>query len=155
VGVAYSETKKSGGTMSLITSTNRLFPTFFDEFFSDRWPVFAREKMAIPAVNIKEYEGGYHVEVAAPGLRKEDFQLSMEGNWLTISAEKKEEKKEEKAKYTRQEFSYSSFKRTFELPENVLTDKIDATYKDGVLIIDLPVQASKKAEKPEKMIAIH
>lgn len=141
--------------MSLIKSTDRLFPTFFDEFFTDRWPMFAREKIVTPAVNIKEYEGGYHVEVAAPGLHKEDFKLSVEGNWLTISAERKEEKKEEKGKYTRQEFSYSSFKRTFELPVNVLADKIDATYKDGVLIIDLPVQVSKKESKPEKLIAIH
>ncbi len=95
----------------------------------------------IPAVNVKEEEDEFEIQVAAPGMEKEDFNISLDGNLLTVSSER-EEKEEEEAKeggYSRREFSYQSFYRTFSLPENTIdSEKILAKYKDGILRIKLP-----------------
>ncbi|HEV7231000.1 MAG TPA: Hsp20/alpha crystallin family protein [Bacteroidia bacterium] len=104
----------------------------------------------IPSVNIIENHKDFKIELAAPGLEKKDFKVEVEGKVLTVSSEKKEEKEEKDKNYTRREFSYSSFSRSFMLPENLLTDKIDAKYEGGILKLSLPkkdvAQASIKKE---------
>lgn len=107
----------------------------------------------IPAVNVKEKEGSYQIEVAAPGLKKEDFKLSLHENRLTIST-KQEAIQEEKAdKYARQEFNYTSFQRTFALPKNVDGEKIEASYTDGILHVGLPKKEELKPAVKEIAVA--
>jgi len=103
----------------------------------------------IPAVNISENKDNFEVSLAAPGMKKDDFNIDVEGNTLSISAEKNDEKEEKGEKYTRKEFSYSSFVRTFSIPDGVNKEKIDATYEDGLLKLVLPKteEARKAASK--------
>jgi len=91
-----------------------------------------------PAVNIKEEEKEFVLELAAPGLKKEDFKINLENHMLTISKETNEENKEEKTNFTRREFVYNSFNRSFKLPKIILENKIKADYVDGILRITLP-----------------
>src|SRR6185437_8162780 len=91
-----------------------------------------------PAVNISENKERFEVSLAAPGMKKADFNIDVERNTLTISAETKAEKEEKDERYTRKEYSYSSFSRSFTLPEGVNKDKIDASYDNGVLTLSLP-----------------
>lgn len=117
-----------------------------DRYFDSDW----MKKQSVPAVNVKETEKGFDVEVAAPGLSKKDFNISMDNHVLTISSEKKEEKEEKEKEFTRREFSYSSFSRSFALPENVNEENINAKYEEGVLKLSLtkkmlPQQKSRKA----------
>jgi len=113
-----------------------------DRFFDSTW----LKKQSFPAVNVNETDKGFEVELAAPGLSKKDFNISVENGMLTISSEKKEEKESKDKNYTRREFSYSSFSRTFALPENVKEEGVDARYEDGVLKLTL----AKKALPPQK-----
>ena len=92
----------------------------------------------LPAVNVKEVEDAFQIEVAAPGLKKENFKLSLHENRLTISAHQEDNKEEKTEKFSRQEFNYSSFQRTFTLPKNVDGEKIEASYTDGILHVGLP-----------------
>ncbi|MGZ6523191.1 MAG: Hsp20/alpha crystallin family protein, partial [Bacteroidia bacterium] len=135
-----------------------LFPSalsdFFDneKFFSDRW--FEKGPgQSLPAVNIKENNQGFDVELAVPGFNKTDFNINVEDNFLTISAEKQEEKNEEKKHFTRREFSYNSFSRSFMLPKNVDADKIDAKYNDGILKLSIPKKEEEKI-LPKKEINV-
>lgn len=107
----------------------------------------------IPAVNVKENENGFQIEVAAPGLKKEDFKLSLHENRLTISAKQEAKTEEKTEKYTRQEFNYTSFQRTFTLPKNVDGDKIDATYSEGILHVGLPKKEELKPAVKEIAVA--
>ena len=107
----------------------------------------------MPAVNITESKDDFKINVAAPGLSKEDFKIDLHNKILTISSEKEEKKEENNEKFTRREFSYSSFKRSFGLPELVDTDNINATYKDGILMIEIPKREEAK-EKPARQITI-
>src|ERR1700748_2192612 len=91
----------------------------------------------VPAVNIAETENEFHIELAAPGLSKEDFKISVEKNILSVSAEKKTEATGTDKKYSKKEFSYNSFTRTFTLPETVDHAKIDAAYTDGILKLNV------------------
>ena len=118
-----------------------------DRFFSD---FFNTEATAVPAVNVKERDKTYEIEVASPGLKKDDFQISVDNGILTIAAEKEEKKTEEKENYTRQEFSYNSFSRSFSIPENVKDEDIQAKYEDGVLKLTL----NKKETTVKKAKAI-
>jgi HSP20 family protein len=124
------------------------FPTFFDDFFTRDLLDWDRDLAPFktnPAVNIIEHDEHYAIEVAVPGLAREDFNVELDDNLLTISFEKKEEK-EETGKYTRREFRYASFKRSFTLPEgSVDTDKIDANYESGILKLVLPKREEAKA----------
>ncbi|RRB04352.1 Hsp20/alpha crystallin family protein [Larkinella rosea] len=107
---------------------------------------------AVPAVNVKEDETAYHIELAAPGLKKEDFAINLTNNQLTISAKVETSEEEKTENYTRKEFSFNSFERSFRLPKNVNNEQIQAAYTDGILKINLP-----KVEKPviePKQIAI-
>ncbi len=106
----------------------------------------------LPAVNVKDKKNSYELEVAAPGFKKEDFKLITENGLLTISAETSSEKEEEDENFTRQEFSRSSFSRTFNLPDNVSSDDISAKFQDGLLKVD--IKKSGKSISPKKEVKI-
>jgi HSP20 family protein len=116
---------------------------------------FSSTDTTLPAVNVKENDDAFEIEVAAPGMSKKDFRVNLENNVLTISSERKEEKKEEeKGHFTRREFSYQSFQRSFTIPENMVEgDKISAKYNDGLLCIHLPKREAVKP-KPAREISI-
>lgn len=126
-----------------------VFSDFFDNdrFFNNRW---FESVSNMPAVNIKETDADFDVEFAAPGFKKTDFKVDIDNNVLTISAEKKDEKNEENKRYTRKEFSYSSFSRSFTLPQSVDSEKIDAKYNDGILKLHiLKKEVAKSRSKKE------
>jgi len=107
----------------------------------------------VPSVNITETEKDYKIELAAPGLEKKDFKIEVENKALIISSEKEEETKEEDRNYKRREFSYRSFSRSFQLPEDILSDKIDAKYENGILKLSVPKKeiSVSKARKEIKI----
>ena len=133
-------------------------PTFFNDFFDNDWMLKANA--TAPAINVIENEKDYKVELAAPGMTKEDFniQLGNEGE-LTITMEKKsdtkEEPKNENKKYLRREFSYTKFQQSFVLPDDVDKAKISASVNDGVLTIDLPKQPIEEKANASRAIEIH
>jgi HSP20 family protein len=131
------------------------FNDFFEpwnEWFKDGVP---GKSMTLPNVNISEDKNGYSLDVAAPGLHKKDFKIEVNGNVLTISAEKEQNKEEKEENYTRQEYNYSSFSRAFTLPEDVVQDKIDATYDGGILKLSLPKNEKAIAGNNHKVISIN
>ncbi|KIC93733.1 Hsp20/alpha crystallin family protein [Flavihumibacter solisilvae] len=132
-----------------------LFPAFFDDFFRpwNDWPGLGKS-ITTPAVNIVENKNHFEVSVAAPGLKKSDFNISVEDNMLTISCEKEEKKEDRDERYTRKEYSYTSFSRSFTLPEEVIKDKIEAVYDDGVLRITLPKTEVAKKTGLTKQISV-
>ena len=139
-----------------ILKNKDFFPSIVDEFFGrDYLPGMLEFQTGInmPSVNIVEGKEDFRIEVAAPGLEKNDFHINLENNVLTISSEKEhsDEKKEER--YMRREFSYSSFRRSFSLPNTVDADKIGANHKNGVLSIVIPKREEAKV-KPAKQIEI-
>ena len=142
--------------MSLVNWRNRYdlmpaFPKWIDRFFKDEDMLSGNwlGEMVMPAVNIRETDKAFCLEVAAPGMKREDFNLEIKDGSLVISAESKFEKEEKEENYTRREFNFSSFKRSFWLPENVKADMIEATYKEGMLLVDMPKTEVKKVEKPK------
>jgi HSP20 family protein len=133
-------------------------PSIFEDFFRpwNEWydnGGFLGRTINVPAVNITEGKNEYLVSLAAPGMKKADFKIDVDGNMLTISSEKEESKEEKDKKFTRKEYSYSSFSRSFTLPEEVNREKIDAHYEDGVLKITLPRNESAK-KTSAKQIAV-
>ncbi|RMG16543.1 MAG: Hsp20/alpha crystallin family protein [Bacteroidetes bacterium] len=140
------------------TAMNPVFSRFFDNFFDgeffDRVPALAGMNVSVPAVNVKEDDNGFVVEVAAPGMKKDDFKVTVDNGMLTISSEKEmQNETKEGEKYTRREFSYSSFERSFALPETVEDGKIEAKYEDGILKLYLPKKEEAKPQ-PARMIKI-
>lgn len=105
--------------------------------------------LTVPTVNVTEEKDKYNLSLAAPGLAKKDFKVDVNGNILTISAQKEESKEEKDKTYSRREYNYSSFSRSFTLPDEVEADKIDASYEEGILKLMLPknVNAGKKNQK--------
>jgi len=132
-------------------------PSFFDEFFGKELNpgLFEdRANMSVPAVNVIEDPDNFKIEVAAPGLDKKDFKIDLDNNVLTISSEKEYKHEDEKdGKFMRREFAYSSFKRSFTLPESVDAEKIKANYKEGLLYINIPKREEAK-QKPPRQISI-
>ena len=150
--------------MSLVKRNRPMFnsfPMLFDDFFGQdlfNWnnSNFSNTDTTIPAVNIKETPEHYMVEVAAPGLTKQDFKVELDGNLLTISSEKTNQSEEggEDEKYSRKEFSYQSFRRTFNLQKDVVDiDKIQAKYDNGLLQLTIPKKEEAK-QKPPRLIQI-
>lgn len=131
-------------------SIRRMMEDFWntDKFFNQ--PFFGE---TLPAVNVREAKDNFHVEVAAPGYKKDDFHVTAENGILTISAETKQETREEKGDYTRQEFSCSSFSRSFTLPDNTSTEDIKAHYEDGLLKIELKKMESSVPVRKEIKIS--
>ena len=122
-----------------------------DDFFNDDF--FAKDSLR-PAMNVKENQNDFEVELAAPGFAKEDFDVTIDNNGLHISADKKEENEEKEEGYLRKEFSYKSFKRSLRLPENVNLDKkVKANYKNGVLKMNLLKKEEAKV-LPKKVIEV-
>ena len=121
-----------------------------DRFFDSDWV----KHQSVPAVNVRETDKGFEIELAAPGLSKKDFKITVENRILTISSERKEEKEEKVKEYTRREFSYSSFSRSFTLPENVKEEGINAVYEDGVLRLMLTKKQMSET-KAMKAIEVH
>ena len=143
----------------LAKRSENYFPSIFDRFFNNdlmdwNFSNFSSTDTSLPAVNVKETDNEFNIEVAVPGMTKKDFNIHFHNNVLTISSEKKNEKKEEKEKYSRREFSYQSFQRSFTVAENAVdSDKIAAKYADGILTITLPKREEVKP-KPLKEIKI-
>ena len=130
-------------------------PSIFNDFFDNDWMVKANA--TAPAINVFETEKEYKVELAAPGMTKEDFNVHIdEENNLVISMEKKTENKEEKkeGRYLRREFSYSKFQQTMILPDDVDKEKISAQVENGVLNIDLPKFSEQEKEKAKRFIDV-
>jgi HSP20 family protein len=106
----------------------------------------------VPSVNIQETKNEVKLDVAAPGMNKEDFKVTLENNYLTVSAEKNSESESKDENYNMKEFSYESFQRSFYLPENmVLADKIGAKYTDGILHLSIPKSEEAKAKEPKRI----
>ena len=130
---------------------------FTDLLGSDRLLTndFLMENKWIPAMNVKETEDLFEIEMAAPGFTKKDFEISIENGFLKISAENSEEMKKEEGDYTRREFNYNSFLRSFTLPENVNEEEmIDATYNRGILKLVLN-KVHIDEITPKRVIEVH
>jgi HSP20 family protein len=140
--------------MNLIRKQNTWYPSIMDDFFNTNWnfdiPTYSN---SLPAVNVKEADKEFLLQIASPGLTKEDFEVSFEDNVLSIEVLKKDDVKANNNDFSRFEFDYNSFKRSFTIPESVEILKIEASYLNGVLNINLP----KKKEAhplPKKLIKI-
>lgn len=120
----------------IVDPFHNLLDEFFGHDFFERPAVAMRSKM--PAANINETENGYEVQLAAPGMKKADFDISVNDQVLTIRSESKSEKEESKNKYSVREFNYSTFSRSFYLPESADAENISATYTDGILAVNIP-----------------
>ena len=127
----------NGSNNNAVNPFTDVFESIFnDSFISDRLTT------KVPAVNIAETENDFHIELAVPGLKKEDFKISLDKNVLSVSAEQKTENKQEEKRYNKREYSYTSFVRSFTLPETADQERIDAEYVDGIL----RVTVAKKEE---------
>ena len=147
--------------MSALAKTgSAALPSVFDDFFKpwNEWFTkgdgFFGRSLTMPSVNIKEDTNGYNVSLAAPGLKREDFSIDISDNMLTIGSEKEENKEEKEKKFTRREYNYTSFSRSFTLPDDVNRDKIEAKYADGVLNLSLPRKDELKKSSVKKQIAV-
>jgi len=152
----YVELKERRVEAMLALRNLNTLPSLVEEFFNNDFPLLWNRNwstVSVPAVNIVEGKDEYRIEVAAPGLTKDDFKINLEDDTLTISANKEEQKEEKDEKYTRKEFSYTSFCRSFTLPDTVDGEKIKAKHKDGILVIHVPKREEVKS-KPAREIAI-
>ena len=146
-------TKKNGNLFNT-------FPVLFNDFFTRDmydWNQsnFSNSGTTVPAVNIKETKETFEVQLAAPGMKKDDFKIHLDGNLLTISSETGSQfEEQEESNYSRKEFSYQSFQRSFTLPKDVVdSDKINAKYEGGVLNLIIPKREEAK-QKPPRLIQI-
>jgi HSP20 family protein len=142
-----------------LARTSDVFPSLFDEFFKPWEERFGNgglwgKALTIPSANIVENKDDFRISLAAPGLKKSDFNIDVNGNMLTISSEKEESKDEKDSRHTRREYNYSSFSRTFTLPDEVSKEKIEAVYEDGVLKLTLPKKEEAKKLAVSKHIAV-
>ena len=138
-----------------VRRTQNWLPSIFNDFFDNEWMVKANA--TAPAINVIESEKEYKVEVAAPGMTKEDFNIRIdEDNNLVISMEKKTENKEEKkdGRYLRREFSYSNYQQCYTLPEDADREKISAKVADGILEVEIPKLTPKEEAKTTKNIEV-
>lgn len=139
-----------------LTKAPQNIPTLFDDFFKpwnewfDKGSLFGRS-LSVPAVNITENKDDYEVSLAVPGMKKDDFRIDVDGNMLTISSEKEESKEEKEKTFTRKEYNYSSFSRSFTLPDEVNKEKIEAKYEEGVLRLTLPRKEEAKKSTAKKI----
>lgn len=139
---------KKGDTMTLVKRNYRAFDNLFEELFNNAANWGKDSNFTLPSVNIHESNEGFDLELVAPGLSKEDFSITLEKGLLSIAYEKKqdnEEKAEEpNRKVLRREFSFSNFKRSFNLSEHIDADKIEARYDNGILKLHLPKKEEVK-----------
>lgn len=129
----------------LPTITRKSYSPFLSNLFDDDFfPALNNRTSSMPAVNIKENDKNFTLELAVPGMDKKDLKIDINEDVLTIASESKNEVEEDKDGYKRKEFSYSSFCRSFYIPENVNSEKIGASYKDGILTVELPKLEEEK-----------
>jgi HSP20 family protein len=146
-------------TKALARNGGETLPTLFDDFFRP-WNEWFNtgsslgRTLNMPAVNITDNKDDFMVSLAVPGMKKDDFNIDVDGNMLTISCEKEDEKEDKNSKYTRKEYNYSSFSRSFTLPDEVNKEKIDARYEEGVLKLMLPKKEEAKKIAANKHIAV-
>lgn len=137
--------------MSLMRLANSFFPNSFrgldDKFFDD----FFEQGKSLPAVNVVEDPDKFKIEVAAPGLKKEDFKLNVDNGILTISSEQRQENETKEENYKKREFHYSSFSRSFTLPGSTDSERISASYKDGILNIQIPKREEARQKEPKQI----
>ena len=142
-------------TREVTRPRGRLLPSVFEDFFSPMDEFFDRgfwgRTVNVPAVNVIEDTDEYKLFFAVPGMKKNDFKIDIDGNMIKVSAEVEEKKEERKEEFTREEYNFSSFTRTFTLPEEVNREKIEAMYTDGILKLVLP----KKEEAKKTLITKH
>jgi HSP20 family protein len=144
----------------MATRARELYPSVFDDDFFRPWnqlfgsSLLNRRQMSMPAVNIDENKDSYILSIAAPGLKKSDFDIDIEGNTISIGCEKEETTEDKDSRHVSKEYNYSSFCRSFTLPENVSRDKIDARYEDGVLKLTLPKKEEAKKADLSKHITV-
>lgn len=132
-------------TLSLKPDT--LFPALWDDFFSGWMDMNGKKNkpfLTVPAVNITEEKDAFKIAMAVPGMKKEDFRIDASDGLLTVSSEKESRAEETKDNYRKQEYNYSSFTRSFEVPESVIASKIEAKYTEGILEITLPKKEETK-----------
>ena len=133
-------------------------PSFFDRFLNNElmdWghSNYSSTNTSLPAVNVKETADDFVIELAAPGMEKKDFKINFKNNVITISSEKENNKEENNGNYTRREFSYQSFQRSFTVPENaILSDKIEAKYNNGIMQVTLPKREEVKPQPDRKSV---
>lgn len=143
--------------MNVIKRSNSVnFPSIIDELFKPDWMGGVENfRGSFPAVNLKETETNFVIELAAPGMKKEDFNIEIDHNVLTISSESKNESEEKdtKHRYTRREFNYVAFRRNFTLPESVNSEDVAASYEHGVLYVTLP-KKEEALPKPKRLIEV-
>jgi HSP20 family protein len=152
---------KSPKNGSLANTNSRLSGTFpawsswIDELFPNDLPTIFRSNfntgLSLPKVNIQETADAFHVAMAVPGMKKSDFNIELDNQLLSISSEVKNEDETENENYTRREFGYASFNRSFSLPETVDESKIEATYNEGILNITLPKKEEAKRQPARKI----
>jgi HSP20 family protein len=149
---------KNGSLATQDNNRTSNFPTIAslidDWFFGDIPSLMTsnfNDGMSVPKTNIKETEDSYFVEMAVPGMNKESFEINLDNQMLTVSAHNKEEKEDKTDRYTRREFGYSSFKRSFTLPEFIEESKIKASYNEGILNIELPKKEEAKPKPPKSI----
>ena len=142
-------------TRTLTRSTGMLPSIFEDLFRNDFFETGSWGRMLnVPAVNVVEKNDEYKLFLAAPGMKKSDFKIDIDGNMLTISAELEEKKEQKEEKFTREEYNYSSFSRSFTLPDEVNKEKVEAVYTDGVLKLFLPKREEAKKALITKHVAV-
>ncbi|WP_350287518.1 Hsp20/alpha crystallin family protein [uncultured Croceitalea sp.] len=140
--------------MSLVKRNNVFFPSLMNDILNPDW-FGGMENMRhnVPAVNISEHDAGFELEFAVPGFKRDDFNIELDNEVLTVSSEVKRTKDSKEDKITRREFSYSSFKRVFTLPETIDGGKINAAYEAGILKLTLP-KKEEALPKPKRLIEI-
>jgi HSP20 family protein len=144
---ALEKTRTFWPTLSETSWMDRIFNSPIDEFFNPE------KVMNVPAVNVSETDKEYKIAIAAPGLEKNDFKIELDDEVLTVSAEKEKEEHEEKGKYNRREYNYTSWRRSFTLPEGTDMKKIEAKYENGELRLAVP-KTGMKEQKNVKNIPI-
>ena len=142
--------KRTGTTT---TPTSPAFSNLLENFFNNDWGDLFSEFQGetVPAVNVKEDNDKYNIEVAVPGMEKKDFDVSVENGVLNISARHEEKDEDTNENFTRREFSYRSFRRSFTLPESVKDEDIQAKYEEGILRIMIPKKEEAKKEDTRKI----
>ena len=137
--------------MNLLKRQNSDLNSLFDELIFNRdWNI---QKLSLPAVNIIEVGDHFDIQLATPGMKKSDFQIEVEEGVLLISSDTDIQSNETENRFTRKEFGYHSFKRSFNIPDTINVDRISATYKEGILTVSLP-KKEEALPQPKKLVSI-
>ncbi len=140
--------------MNSVKKSEMVLPSLLSEIFKPDWfGGLENKSSSVPAVNVKDNEKDFELDLAVPGMKKDDFNIEVDNNVLTISAEVKSSEEEGTGKYTRKEFAFASFKRSFNLPKSIDADNITADYENGILKLTLP-KKEEALPKPKRSIVL-